>query len=165
MKRFPLYVLFLAATVLAFHCKPAVTNTEEVRKAIEEADVRFAAACNAKDIPAVMSLFTPDPVVLPANAPAVTGRANVEALWKPYFQILLELKLKTVGVDAHGDLAYTWGEYTAVVEPPGMPVTVDSGTFLDIWRRQPDGKWLIALTSSNTSLPAPAPPQTTQKKK
>jgi uncharacterized protein (TIGR02246 family) len=165
MKRSLFHLLLVTIAVVALSCKPETTNVEEVRKAIEEADLRFAAACNAKDVPAVMSLFAPDPVVLPQNAPAVTGRANVEALWKPYFQVLRDMKLKTVGIDASGDLACTWGEYIAIVESPGMPAAVDSGKFLDIWKRQPDGKWLIAVTTSNTSVPAPPRSAATQNKK
>jgi len=165
MKRSGLNLLFVAFALLAFSCKPAATNVEEARKAIEEADARLTAAFNAKDIVATMTMFAPDAVSMAPNSPAVVGRDQIEALLKQFFQISHDFKVTAKSIDASGDLGYVRGEYTLVIQIPAMPAVTDSGKFLDVWKRQPDGKWLIVASSGSTNLPPPQPAQATKDKK
>ena len=43
---------------------------------------------------------------------------------------------------------------TILVEGTLEP-THDTGKYVEIWRKQPDGKWLIAVDISNSDLPLP----------
>jgi ketosteroid isomerase-like protein len=44
-----------------------------------------------------------------------------------------------------GDLGYTWGRYEyRDRKPDGKPI-VESGTYVTVWRRQPDGSWKVVL--------------------
>jgi hypothetical protein len=44
-------------------------------------------------------------------------------------------------VSTLGELGYTWGRYD--LSMPGKPVR--HGTYVTVWKRQPDGGWKIAL--------------------
>ncbi len=152
------WFVLIALTLVLFSCKPRATNVEEVRKAIQDAGDRQVSAFNAKDLATCVSFYAPDGAIMPQNGPAATSREQMETMFKQYFQVSHDLKVTTKKVDASGDLAYRTGEYTLVVEPPGMPAMTDSGKYVDVWKRQPDGKWLIVADIFNTNLAPPPPP-------
>lgn len=52
-------------------------------------------------------------------------------------------------VAASGDMGYTFGVYA--IEPKGADTTI-LGNYVNIWRRQSDGKWKFALNSANDGL-------------
>ena len=53
------------------------------------------------------------------------------------------------------DLAYVLGTYTMTIVPPGAPGPIeDSGKYIEIRRRQPDGSWLISTDIFNSDLPS-----------
>jgi ketosteroid isomerase-like protein len=56
-----------------------------------------------------------------------------------------------VEVANSNDLAYALGFYT-IDSPPA-----DKGTFLDVWKKQPDGSWKITASIIKSDMPAPAP--------
>ncbi len=75
------------------------------------------------------------------------------------FPPLTDFKPSTVRVDGRDDLAYVLGTYTMTFVPPGASGPVkDSGKYVEVRRRQPDGRWLVAVDIFNSDLPA-APPQ------
>jgi hypothetical protein len=50
--------------------------------------------------------------------------------------------------------AYIRGRYEITLRPVGAPAPIsDRGDFLEVWRGQPDGTWLLAEAIWNTSLP------------
>jgi ketosteroid isomerase-like protein len=44
-----------------------------------------------------------------------------------------------------GDLGYTWGRYEYRERAADGRVVVETGTYVTIWRRQPDGSWKVVL--------------------
>ena len=53
------------------------------------------------------------------------------------------------------DMCAAVGRYEMDLHPPGAEAQKDSGKFIEIWTRQPDGSWLIADDIFNSNLPAP----------
>ena len=49
------------------------------------------------------------------------------------------------------DLAYEMGSFSFTLKAPDKPATVQTGRYLTIWQRQPDGKWLIKTDSGLTN--------------
>ncbi len=129
----------------------------DVRK-IDEATQMAMKAALAKDFATWAALFLDDAVLNPPNEPAVKGRAAIRA-WLEKFPPITEFKLKNDYVEGREDLAYVLGTYSMTIVPPGAPGPVkDSGKFVTVVRRQPDGRWLAAVDMFNSDLPAaPAP--------
>lgn len=61
--------------------------------------------------------------------------------WEPSF----------VDVSASGELGYTWGRYELVVPmtKQGTPPLIRRGTYVTIWRRQPNRTWKVEFAGGN----------------
>jgi uncharacterized protein (TIGR02246 family) len=115
-------------------------------------------AALAKDFATWATLFLDDAVINPPNEPAVKGRSAIRA-WLEKFPPLTEFKLNNEKVEGREDLAYVLGTYTITITPPGAPGPVkDSGKFVTVVRRQPDGRWLCAVDMFSSDLPTVPPP-------
>lgn len=125
---------------------------------INEVTQTFVKAALAKDWATLAALYLDDAVLGPPNEPAVKGRSAIRA-WFEKFPSLTAFTPSNVKVDGRDDLAYVWGAYTMTFVPPGGSGPVkDSGKYVEVRRRQPDGRWLLAVDIFNSDLPA-APPQ------
>ncbi len=146
--------LLLALTLAA--CQPEVEplSMEDV-SAIRNTAAAYHEAAVSKDWDAVAEYYTPDAVIMPPNQPAIQGRTSIRE-WYASFPPVSEVELPIVEIDGRGDLAYTRGTYTLTMMIAGAPEPVtDSGKNLQIWLKQPDGSWLIAIDTFNTDLPLP----------
>jgi uncharacterized protein (TIGR02246 family) len=115
-------------------------------------------AALTKDFATWAALFLEDAVVNPPNEPAVKGQAAIRA-WLEKFPPITEFKLNNEKVEGREDLAYILGTYTMTITPQGAPGPVkDSGKFVTVVRRQPDGRWLCAVDMFSSDLPPPPPP-------
>lgn len=126
-------------------------------KNIDEITQVAMTAALARDFATWASLFLKDAVINPPNEPAVKGRAAIRA-WLEKFRPMTEFKLKNEKVEGSDDLGYVLGTYSIAITPPGAPGPVkDSGKFVTIVRRQPDGRWLAAVDMFSSDLPPPPP--------
>jgi uncharacterized protein (TIGR02246 family) len=139
----------------------------ETAKDLSQADLRkiddvtqtAVNAALARDFATWAALFLDDAVVNPPNEPAVKGRAAIRA-WLEKFPPITEFKLKNEKIEGRDDLAYLLGTYTMTITPSGAPGPVkDSGKFVTVVRRQPDGRWLCAVDMFSSDLPPPPPPK------
>ncbi len=129
-------------------------SQEDVTKINELSEILVKAAL-AKDSATHADQYTDDAVVIPPNEPSVKGRAAIRA-WLESFPPITEHSVNNVKVEGRDDLAYVVGTYAMTVEPPGAPGPVkDTGKYVEIRRRQPDGKWLMAVDIFNSDLPVP----------
>jgi uncharacterized protein (TIGR02246 family) len=155
--------LFVALALLALGCQaaartPAPSFTDADRQAIDAQRAAFAAAANANDMAAAAALYAEDATVLPPNGPAVTGRLAIEQLLRS-FPPIGDMKLTPVDLVGAADFAVARGVFSMNMMPPGAPAAIaDTGKFIELWRRQPDGRWLIAWDMFNSDIPLPAPP-------
>jgi ketosteroid isomerase-like protein len=139
----------------------------ETAKGLSQADLRkiddvtqtAVNAALAGDFATWAALFLDAAVVNPPNEPAVKGGAAIRA-WLEKFPPITEFKLKNEKVEGRDDLAYLLGTYTMTITPSGAPGPVkDSGKFVTVVRRQPDGHWLCAVDMFSSDLPPPSPPK------
>ena len=128
----------------------------DVRK-IDEATQTATKAALAQDFATWAALFLDDAVVNPPNEPAVKGRAAIRA-WLEKFPPITEFKLNNVKVEGRQDLAYVLGTYTMTIAPGSPGPVKDSGKFVTALRRQPDGRWLVAVDMFSSDLPTALPP-------
>jgi ketosteroid isomerase-like protein len=128
-------------------------------KTINDGSLAFSKAVLAKDWAAMSALYTEDGLLCPPNEPSVKGRAAIKA-WAGKFPPLSAFVLKNEKVEGALDLAYVSGTFTMTIAPPGAPPVKDSGKYLEIRKRQADGKWLMTIDIFNSDLPAPPAPPT-----
>jgi uncharacterized protein (TIGR02246 family) len=121
---------------------------------IKEGTQAFTKAVLARDWAALATLYTPDAVLNPPHHPAVKGRKAIRA-WFEGFPPITTFRARNVKVEGSGGLAYVLGKYTMTLAPPGAPEPIqDSGKYVEVRRKQPDGRWLIQADIFNSDLPA-----------
>ncbi len=140
-------------------CQPPAQEagplSEQDVAAIKASPDAFAEAMLAGDWAAVAALFTEDAVFMPPNGPAVEGRTAIQASLEP-LPPFAQFEATIVQIDGRGNLAFVRATYSETYTVEGTPEPIhNTGKYVEIWRKQPDGKWLIAVEIWNSDLPLP----------
>ena len=97
-----------------------------------------------------MATFTPDAVILPSGLHPIEGAAAIRAFWFPagVTTTITAMELTVWSVHLAGSVAIVRGDgsLTYVSSGPAgaqAPTTLRSW-FLNVLRKQPDGRWRIA---------------------
>ena len=105
-------------------------------RAVEQGDPALAA-----------SLYTPDARLLPPGAPPITGMSAVLDFWRRRIAAGSDGgELETVHRDEFGDVAVEEGRYGR----RSGEALLDSGKYLVVFRRQPDGSWRFGTDMWNS---------------
>lgn len=146
MNRAPLSlgVLLVGLSLACNHLPdPSVSRT-----ALMEADRSFAAATAAQRVDGWVAFFAPDGKMVTGRG-TIEGTSAIRAHMAPYFaDSSATLTWAPRSAEASGDLGYTVGRYEAKRRIP-TGVTRETGTYVTIWRRGPDGRWQVALDIGN----------------
>jgi uncharacterized protein (TIGR02246 family) len=149
--------LFAAVCVvfLAGCAASSAAISESDRTAISSGVAAFTQAVLKSDFAAAAAQFTEDGIALPPNAPAVHGRPDIQKLFAGFGKTAA-FKEDVVETDGLGDLAYTHFTFETTFTPPGTTGAItDKGKGLLVWRKQPDGTWLVKRGAWNSDLPLP----------
>ena len=154
------FTMIIPLTLLlcfAFSCqREAGPLSDDDVAAIKASTEAFIQAVRSEDVAARAALYTEDAVLMPPNQPMVQGLAAIQT-WMEEFPAPTEFNLKAVEIDGRGDLAFVRGTYSMTIAPEGTLEPIqDTGKYVEIRRKQPDGSWLIAVDIFNSDLP-PAP--------
>jgi uncharacterized protein (TIGR02246 family) len=172
-----------AALVMAAGCKgvgaaadstkagaSAPVDEAAVRKAIAAADSEFAVAFNKGDAATAASFYTDDAVSRPPNQEPESGRAAIEqgnaGMFKAVGKIN-DFKIEQKDLDIFADHAVEIGSYSFSFTPAGAKAAQkDHGSFLNYWKKQPDGSWKIYrdIIVSSEPIPGQGPPPPAPKK-
>lgn len=145
-----LLVVFLAGCSTS----TAATLSDADRAGIQEVTDAYVKAALAGDADGLSALYTEDAVLMDNGAPAMKGRAAIGEFMKSYPPVT-SFDHEIDDIDGAGDVAYVRGHWTIEITPPeASPITM-VGKYIEIRRRQPDGRWLIAADIFNTDA-APA---------
>ena len=148
----PALALFWASgknTLAASGCSPTLSknDTAAVKAVIES----YRTLWLADDTEGVLKIFTDDAVLLPHHGVApVVGRQALKDFWWPAGTSRVKLNKLDITVDEVGgdcQLAYVRGHdaISWTVEEGGTQKTyVNSGTYLNILRKMPEGTWRIS---------------------
>jgi uncharacterized protein (TIGR02246 family) len=148
----------------------APANDPAVRQQIDSADRKFEAAFKNGDAATAASFYEENATSMPPNMEAETGRAAIEKGFAEMFKSIgkvSDFKSESKDVDAYGDHVVEIGSYDMTFTPTGAKDAVkDHGSYINYWRKQPDGTWKIhrdAIVSA-TPMPNPGPPPAGKKK-
>ena len=138
-------VLLFAALLALGACSGESTQTEVLASKTELGQMNrdFAAALNAKDPKAAAALYTEDAVLIPPGEPVVRGRGAIEEYWKGALESggVRDVSVETMDAFSSGSLGYETGSYVLTVDGPNGEAVTDRGRFIELLRREPDGKW------------------------
>jgi uncharacterized protein (TIGR02246 family) len=119
-------------------------SESDVRR-INDVSETFAKAVLSRDWKTVAGLYVDNAVLYPPGETAVKGRTGIEACLAG-LPPMADFKVRNTRVEGRDDLAYIQGTYTMTeAATGGAKPEQASGYFLEIRRRQPDGRWLIAV--------------------
>ncbi|QDU83076.1 hypothetical protein Pla163_01720 [Planctomycetes bacterium Pla163] len=152
--------LFLGAALVALAVLPACSLpsgfTSRDRAVIESEAKFWADAVVAGDAEAIASCYETEGVILPGDGSPIVG---TEALTAYYAQLpdIRKVRLQMVELNGHGPLAYALGTVEFVERvAEGEEPRSSFRRFVDLWRRQSNGRWLIARALSHELDPTNA---------
>jgi len=124
-------------------------------KKILALDVQWSARAAKHDLDGVMSFYSKDAVLLAPNEPIATTGKAIRAAWAPLCakSTTIGWKATKIEVAKAGDIAYMYGMYKLSLKDAGGKAIKDSGKFLEVWKKQRDGKWKCTADMFNSDLP------------
>jgi ketosteroid isomerase-like protein len=115
------------------------------------------AAENAGSVERMRVHFADDLVMMAPNMPTVVGAANAEQAMRQFFDMFsVQIAYTSIEIVVSGDWAFDRGTYTHTLTPRrGGTALKETGKYLWLYRRTPQGVWKQARVIWNTSDPLP----------
>ncbi|MEI7898195.1 MAG: DUF4440 domain-containing protein [bacterium] len=130
--------------------KPASLSDADKAEITKSATEINQAFNSTKDYKAyVNAYYTEDAMILYPNTDAVKGR---EAILAAFSTLGTDINVTPTILDISGkdDLAYVVG---TVKMETNAKVELDHGKYIEIWKKQADGKWKVVYDIFNSSVP------------
>jgi ketosteroid isomerase-like protein len=153
---------FLLLTLLATGtgCKPPPprdTHDADVRS-ITEGEVLWVRHWSTRDAERIVAHYSEDAAVMAPNMAPAIGREAILEMVKQLVrdgEFAFTFEAARVDVARSGDYGYVQGSYTLTMTDLSTkkPVT-DRGSYLRIYRKQPDGAWKVVQEIRAGGLPA-----------
>jgi uncharacterized protein (TIGR02246 family) len=127
--------------------------------AIGKIRAAYQTAAAAQDAAGMAKLYAPDGIEMPPNAPAVKGRAAIEAFHKGMAKEWMVHGMTLTPTETHvmGDRAYETGTYKQGLMPQkGGGMIDDKGKFVVLLKKDASGAWWVTHAIYNSDLPLPA---------
>ena len=132
----------------------AQVNMEAERKILLDTDYEFARTSIKKGPSAAFYLYLADNAMqLPEGSLPIYGKNAIYETMKGDHYDLLWTPVKA-DVASSGDLGWTLGKFVVVVRNSDGTETKMYGKYLNVWRKQADGKWKVIVDMGNAS-PSP----------
>ncbi|MFM0325966.1 YybH family protein [Caballeronia glebae] len=120
-------------------------------KAVDDANATWNAAFNKGDVPGLIALYDEKAVVSPGNGKTIQGRAEIEKLFKSYFDAgVHDHTIDVVSARHVGNVMYETANWTAVAEKDGKK-TPYKGVLLKVMVKGADGKWRTTAHTWNAA--------------
>ena len=120
--------------------------------ALEARSDAWESALNAKDVDALVDLYTDDARLLPPDGAMTSGRDGVRAAFGGMIDAGIGGETTRVETTVSGDVGYIVGTFSLTAGD----VAMGTGKYIETWRRGDDGLWLIANDIFNND-PSPKP--------
>ena len=137
-------------------------SEEDAQAAIRTRRAASVAAINRGEYEQAAALTTEDAAFLVDKSPLLEGRAALLGVLQEVRRrgSHRELEMEALRLEVSGTLGYEIGRCCFRVQAqPGDPVGIVAGKYVDVWRREPDGQWRIAVhaPSEDPALPGASP--------
>ena len=147
---------------LAIACSPRTpdqeaSGTSVSTAAVDSASNRLLSALRSDSRDSLLALMTEDVVLMPPNEPVLRGKAAVSEWYGKFVGMMRTTGLTVtdrevlIGGDYASEIAtFEWG----LVSREGGPAITDRGSYIQVWQRQPDGRWLFSREVWNSMAPS-----------
>jgi len=129
-------------------------QVSSVRKAIADGYLHWIDATKAKDVNAVLALYTDDAVVLPDQENTIKGRAAIGEFYKRWYSgkgKLVKQQFEDTSIFMEGpDVAIETADYSGTMNVDGKDVRF-KGKNMVVWKKDTDGSWKIFRDIWNSS--------------
>jgi ketosteroid isomerase-like protein len=131
--------------------------SDEEAAAIESTSDEWAESLMANDATAANAFYAADAVLMPPNMPSFGIGPALEEFLAGF--TVTDFSTTSREIDGRGDLAYERAHYEISSYSAGAAEipTTSRGKYLNIWRKQADGSWLITINTWNDDAPPPEP--------
>jgi ketosteroid isomerase-like protein len=144
------FFLIIVSLFLVAACHtPGKTDLIKEKEAIKKTDIDFSAFSQQKGMKAAFIQYLDSGGVLlrPDHYPII-GKEAVQYLQKVNdSSFTLTWEPAAAEMSGSGDLGYTYGIYTFRNKD-----TAFQGTYVSIWKKQPDGNWKFVLDTGNPGV-------------
>lgn len=143
--------VFILNAIFILSCTPAVKNNSA--GALLKADKDFSDMSVKEGMfKAFLFYIADDGVMLRDNSYPSRGKGDLEKRfegrsdtsfvlsWEPLFEKIAD----------SGELGYTYGVHSTLEKSTGK---ISKGTYLTIWKKEPDGRWKFVLDTGTQGLP------------
>ena len=158
--RLLLLATILAAATLGCRQPAPERDTAADKQSVSQVGEREVRAFSAGEIDSNLAVLTQDVVMMPANERMLTGAAAVRSWLRGlHDQFTFNLRYTESQVDVADDWAIERYMAAVTITPKkgGSPME-DRIKGIHVYRRQPDGSWLIAQDIWNSDLASPGNP-------
>jgi ketosteroid isomerase-like protein len=148
------FVLVGAAWAHTLRAQTAI-DLKSAEAAIIKADEAFCQATIDRDINHFLALVVEDATFGGGTPSQVRGRDAISRAWAPYFKPdgpTLTWKPTKAEVLPGGDVGYSTGFSEQRTKGADGAVRASRGSYLTVWRRQPDGSWK-AVFDTGSAVP------------
>jgi uncharacterized protein (TIGR02246 family) len=122
------------------------TTMARGRSEVDEANGRFMEAFERGDAASVAALYSEDAVVLPPDAPMISGRAAIEEFWRGLMATgARDVDLVTLRLAGSGDVMHEVGRATIKIQPEGGEANTLRVKYVVVWERAPAGGLALAV--------------------
>ena len=156
----------LVSALAAVACSgPSAGDTSDgaaIRAGVDSAATRLLVALRTNAADSLLALMANDVVLMPPNEPVLKGKAAVGAWYEQFLTRLRtsDLRITDREVLIGGDWATELAGFEWTLVPvAGGPSTTDRGSYIQVWHREPDGRWLFARELWNSTSPPAGPPE------
>jgi ketosteroid isomerase-like protein len=160
MLRLPLTIIAVVLCATAgIGQQPSTPDRHKAETELKTLDEEWSAAAARNDLDGTVAFYADNAVLLPANAPIATDKKSIRESWAgllgPHTSV--SWKWSKVEVAQSGELGYIYGTYKLTIAASTRSVAVnDTGKFVEVWKKQSDGKWKCIVDTYNSDLPVPA---------
>ncbi|MBM4436690.1 MAG: SgcJ/EcaC family oxidoreductase [Actinobacteria bacterium] len=114
----------------------------------QQAFAQFAKRFNAGDVEGLVALYEPKAALVVEPGKVVTGTAAIRRAMRACLASKPRLSVRSATYLRGGDTALSIIAWTIQTTGPDGKVTEAAGKSADVWRRQPDGSWLLTIDNA-----------------
>ena len=130
--------------------------SEDIRKAIKEAQTKFCEEARKGDAAGLAALYTEDAVLLPPNSEKIYGRKAAEEFWRRAMTQsgFKDIIMTTIDLVGEEDTVTDMGNAQVRFQQEGQEPIEYRDKYVVLWKRTEEG-WKLHWDIWNSNLPPP----------